>query len=352
MANDEQMMFPSIVEDEASIPKQEIVVRGEQRDVYKRNYKDLFWQFIYERHMIWYKRFVLKLPAPWTADQILLEYKFTNMYRELDKGTLYLLDYIIGPVEKLGQPSSQIFNTIMYRVFNRIDAWEAIRHLTAGRDDKAYRGAPEMPWHRQQMVNILRHRQDVLNLPIYTDAHMVCAYNGTPGHDKLARIENIFNAMEKDHLDSFVRLVNSAKSLQPIWQALKDMHGLGPFLAYEIAVDISYAPWNNLSENEWVNPGPGCQIGINILYPETKPKDCSRKIFELRGMQQDEFKRLGLPFADIAYKGRWLTLRNVEHNLCEFQKYVKALDKTGRPRNRFRPVSWPGQPIFDRLRGE
>jgi len=51
-----------------------------------------FFRFVYQRHLIWYKRFVLKQPAPWTNDTVLSTFKIINMYRELDKCTIYLVE--------------------------------------------------------------------------------------------------------------------------------------------------------------------------------------------------------------------------------------------------------------------
>jgi hypothetical protein len=322
-----------------------VTVRGKEVDVTERNYLDMYWKFIYTRHLIWYKRFVLGQPPPWTDDEILRDYKFTNMYRELDRGTLYLLDNIIGPIDTHGPARAQLFNCIMYRVFNRIDTWEAVLDLTYVK----LQGDALLPWARTEAYLRWRQMQES-GRPIYTDAHMVCAYNGTPGRDKLERIAYIFDQME-DEIEALYALVKNSTSLKDIWTFLKNLNGLGPFLAYEIAVDISYAPWNPLHENEWVNPGPGCQIGVNIIFPNTKPKDCTQKLFDLRDMQRAEFARLGLPWEKIAYKGRWLTLRNIEHDCCEFQKYVKAFNNTGRPRNRFRPQAQLGVGNFDRLKG-
>jgi hypothetical protein len=55
---------------------------------------DMVWnyfRFIYERQLVWYKRHVLKLPPPWTEDEIMQKYKIINMYRQLDRCTIYLL---------------------------------------------------------------------------------------------------------------------------------------------------------------------------------------------------------------------------------------------------------------------
>jgi hypothetical protein len=346
MAKDNQQLTLPGFELEEPVISHKVQVRGKDVDVTERNYLDMYWKFIYTRHLIWYKRFVLGQPPPWTEDPTLREYKFTNMYRELDRGTLYLLDNIIGPLETHGPAKAQIFNTIMYRVFNRIETWEAVKDLTHIYGDSA---TVSLPWDRYVAFDRWR-KMGESGRPIYTDAHMVCAYNGTPGHDKLARIEYIFQQMH-DKIDDLYDLVMGSKSLKDIWTFLKNMNGLGPFLAYEIAVDISYAPWNHHHEDEWVNAGPGCQIGINIIFPNTPPKQCPDKIFYLRDIQQEEFARLSLPWETIAYKGRWLTLRNIEHCCCEFQKYVKAVNATGRPRNRFRATAQLGVGDFNRLKG-
>jgi len=54
-----------------------------------------FWRFIAERHAIYKKKNIEKLPPPWTDDSILQEYKFTNVFRDLDPGTKYVIDKLI-----------------------------------------------------------------------------------------------------------------------------------------------------------------------------------------------------------------------------------------------------------------
>jgi 5-hmdU DNA kinase-like protein len=43
-----------------------------------------YWRFAVERQRIWQAR-VNRLPAPWTQDQILASYKFTNVFRVQDR---------------------------------------------------------------------------------------------------------------------------------------------------------------------------------------------------------------------------------------------------------------------------
>lgn len=299
---------------------------------------DNFWKFIFERHNIWHKRFILEQPAPWTTDRVLKDFKFTNVYRELDRGTMFLLDNILTT----GEPIEQVFNIIIYRMFNRIETYQAI-------------GFQRSPWNPKPMFGALRVRQ-AANLPLYTDAHIVCAYASFPGRDKLARFEYILDDVYKN-LPDLMHVIHNSTSLAPIHRKLMTMQGVGPFNAYEVAVDVSYAEWNLHNENEWVNPGPGCMRGLKQIFGvKENERECIPLIFQLRDRQESEFDRLKLPFRAIAYNGKSLTLRNVEHSLCEYFKWCKAMDGTGRPRNVFRSKASKeggllGDNGFQRLKG-
>ena len=304
---------------------------------------DAFWKFIFARHLIWYKRFQLGQPAPWTDDPIMLEYKFTNVYRELDRGTIYLLDNIIGE----GSEVEQIFNIIFYRMFNRIETYEAVGRQ---RIVNSVKTPGKLIWaNRKETWATLQERYEA-DQPLWTDAHMVCAYEHFPGDNKFERFQYIFKQVMAA-LPGLYDTVKKAKSLGTIHKALCAIPGIGPFNAYEIEVDISYADWNNHSEDEWVNPGPGCQRGLKFIFPGIKPNECTQIIHVLRQVQDEEFKRLNLPFMDIAYKKRDLTLRNIEHCCCEAFKYFKALHGLGRPRNKFKPKAVKGTKDFERLKG-
>ena len=80
-----------------------------------------FFEFIYDRQEIWHRRNVLKLPAPWSADEILRNYRFCNVYRELDGGTLALTKYLTDESISVGK---KLFNIVAYRFFNRRDTIE------------------------------------------------------------------------------------------------------------------------------------------------------------------------------------------------------------------------------------
>ncbi len=50
---------------------------------------DEVFAFVHERHQIYLRRQAGQ-PKPWTANPILQQYRFTNVYRELDRVTIWI----------------------------------------------------------------------------------------------------------------------------------------------------------------------------------------------------------------------------------------------------------------------
>ena len=66
-----------------------------KKELIKReNIYDLYWYFACERQNIFNKK-KSGLPAPWTKDEILQNYKFCNSYRVNDRVSQYLLRNVI-----------------------------------------------------------------------------------------------------------------------------------------------------------------------------------------------------------------------------------------------------------------
>ena len=63
-------------------------------DVHEEN-KYLFFELMHERMAIWKRRFVDKKERPWTKNEILRDYKFTNVYRELDRNSQWQIKNIL-----------------------------------------------------------------------------------------------------------------------------------------------------------------------------------------------------------------------------------------------------------------
>ena len=82
-----------------------------------------FFEFIYKRQLIWYKRFILKEKPPWADDEILRTYKIINMYRELDKCTIY----IINKLKNIKDRKTLLLNVVFFRFFNKYMLYENLK---------------------------------------------------------------------------------------------------------------------------------------------------------------------------------------------------------------------------------
>jgi hypothetical protein len=288
----------------------------------------LFWTFIYERQEIFKRRYIEKKPDPWTEDWILRDYKFTNVYRELDRGTIYYIKNVLIPAEiNLNikrQWEQMVMDTLVYRHFNHIPTWEAVGGLLHARE-----------WRKMEVA--------LQQLPqVYTNAHNVTGFQWAGSVQKTVNSMYLVQNLWSDNIETIAaELYKRKDNMGSTWEYLtKHVSGLGGFTAYEVVVDFSYSSLTGYTDDDWVNPGPGCRRGLNRIYPGlgNNLEECREKIKWLRMSQRQWFKDYGLPF--FFWQGKELTLRNIEHSLCEFSKYMKAYNREGRPRNNFTPCDW------------
>ena len=83
----------------------------------------LFYYYVTERYNI-YKKRELGIPAPWTDDPILKEYKFTNVRREHDRTSKWLIENISN--NPMLPYEDRFWRTILFRIYNRIETAELI----------------------------------------------------------------------------------------------------------------------------------------------------------------------------------------------------------------------------------
>jgi hypothetical protein len=86
---------------------------------------DTYWRFAAERQSIFYRRLEGKTGA-WTSDPILQNYRFTNAYRAADHVSQYLIREVHYGKGRSQEPQEVFFRTLLFKIFNRIDTWEAL----------------------------------------------------------------------------------------------------------------------------------------------------------------------------------------------------------------------------------
>lgn len=302
---------------------------------------DLFWWFITERQLIWRRRNIEKRPPPWTDDPTMQVERFTNVYRELDPGTRYAVDAIL---EQDAPKPDKVFNVMFYRLVGRPES-----HATVG-------------FMRLEDFDVdlvraaLRRVRELHGVSPFTTAYMVSAYASLGSREKIENVARLFGKLHQRFAGLYDRIERAAGP-EEIHQALASEYGFGTFLAYQVFVDLTYAvrvyggaPLLPYSQNEWASAGPGARRGVSMLLSDGCRQSHLEVMRWLQQNQRDEFARLGLDFPFVVEANgapRELTLANIQNCLCEFHKYVKIRDGTGRGRRKFASVESSGS---DQLR--
>lgn len=269
----------------------------------------LFWYFINERHAIYMRR-AAGQPKPWTDDPILRDYKFTNVYRQLDTGTVWLTERFITPHWD-DEPGLLAANIGWYRLFNWTGTGERIGWQTA--------------W-RSSAIRRKLHKAHDAGDQVFTGAHIV--YGGRGGESKIDCVTATASTLwtQRRYLAKVARF---QRSLQAVFNELIKIEGIGGFIAYEIVSDYRHTRLLNDATdiNAWANVGPGAFRGLRRLNPALRYKDGLPMMRELL-VQSREPGVLGEHVPP-------LELREIEHASCEFSKFCKVKFGEGRPRSRY-----------------
>lgn len=284
----------------------------------------LFYWWIFERQEIWYKRFVLNLPAPWTEDPILAKYKFTNVYRELDRETQWLIKNVIEPYEKIDLIDRDIIKNIFWKII-------VFRYFVKSDLFEFMGGLPSLEDYNPEKFEsaVLNYRQQI-GFPFttsYTIAPPTKPEDLPLGYEKFycKLVNKLYNKIDTI-IDDYFKSNNPKEFINSL---ISNIEKVGTFTAYEIYADLTYTRWFRWSEDDYVNVGPGAKKGLNIIFPELKKTvEYESKIYYLRNMSSAYFNMFGF---DIKYynkdnpqdyqNGKPMTLKTIEHSLCEFYKY-------------------------------
>ena len=281
-----------------------------------------FFDTAMERHRIFLRR-TEGQQWPWTEDRIFQEGRFCNVYRELDKTTQWFARFI-RPLST--NPRKQLLNTVIFRWFNRIETGGALldEQLFYGEGDV---GGGYPGWELQCALSTL----DLVR-PVVTGAYVI----KTP--DDMNKLQGVCWCIENFHqfLDNTIGPnmdMYQEQSLENVWRWLCDCAYLGPFMAYEIVSDLQYMSMRDAPDIlTWANPGPGAQRGLNRLAQKA-PSASMRRELAISAMRHLREHRLARDLEELS--GIVVTMREIEHWLCEFDKYERVRHG-GRTKQKYR----------------
>lgn len=294
---------------------------------------DSYWRFACKRQELFFAKLRRPNSPPWTDDPVLRRYKFTNAYRASDRVSQYLIRNVIyADTPGLDRPDDIFFRTILFKLFNKIETWELLEREVgtirwADYDFRRYTDILDAAMERGKRV--------------YSAAYIMASGQSAFGHPrKHANHLSMLERMMRDRLPE--RLHQAQPGLDEVYEAILRYPSIGPFLAYQYAIDLSYGPLLDASEDEFVMPGPGALDGIAKCFSDLGDYSPQRVIHWMRDRQQEEFARLGLDFPDLW--GRALTLIDCQNLFCETDKYARVVhpDVKGRSdRSRIKQVYKP-----------
>lgn len=334
-----------------------------------------FKTFVLDRYRIHKRKDVQKQPAPWTKNPILQEYKFTNVRREHDRQTKYLLDNITHNLNLTLE--DKIVNTFLFRAWNN---WSTLADFGFPYTAQAL--------YNPEFKNRIRRKYDNLKAKdpdrlwynnAYNQGGTKCAWKfadadlrAVPykfgdekamGDDKYPDYEpeiplrplHIGVWLGRGHI---VDKLLKAKDQQECLEIIKSLRGFADFLAYQVFVDLTYIPEFPFSENEFTVAGPGCKKGLDYIFKDRDGMTYEECLFWLRDMinldgyslfrndelydweEEHKFHHRDYQpaelFDDLPEYDRCMNVMSLENCMCELSKYLRTVRGEGRPRNKYK----------------
>jgi hypothetical protein len=288
--------------------------------------------FVIERHKIYLRRAAGR-PKPWTDDPILRNYRFTNIYRELDTVTLWIDRNIIQPYQ---DHPGLWFMLAIARLINwpdtlqRLmdeDVWPTKRFDP----DAFYRVLSDIKSEKKKVITGAYIVNSVFPKGVEPEdrskVFYIPYYGLKPLWDRRTELAPMFKA-------------ETGGSMEKAVLALTSCHGWGAFMAYQVIVDLSYSEkWLRRASdfNTFTSPGPGTTRGMNwthtgVLRPSIHGRNLNplmiqyrRAVNEILRDKVSEKFRTNDPFTGFAP----LSMSNYSNTNCELSKYVRSLRDGG-----------------------
>lgn len=279
------------------------------------NVERLF-KFIHERHRIYVARANYQ-PKPWTADPILQQYRFCNVYRELDTVTQWIAKNWRVPFK---HDPHLWFAMCVARLVNWPATLEVLEYpvpfnstrfkrTMAGFNGKAWGGAYIVSTNGNKMIK----------------------------HDYIA--DRVLQPLWEDR-GVLTQCYQHAQYLMSFHEHLMEYIGIGSFLSAQVIADLKYVmPLRRCTDwHTFAASGPGSRRGLNrVLDRDVDAPWVEKKwlgeLFKLNIQLQPYLKKAKKPELPA------LHLQDLQNCLCEFDKYERTRLGEGRPRSRYQGVA-------------
>lgn len=304
---------------------------------------NMFFRLIYERQMIWKRRFIDCLPAPWTTDKIFAKFKFCNVYREHDRSCQWeIRNIIMDP--NLDDIRNLVWKILVYRTFNNPETFA--RAL-----EKWPNGIPDFDSYDENAfadhISFIRE----IGLNPFTNAYSITG-NVSRGNTIDDQFCHTVIPTIHDNMDGIMNMIDNARMPEQIITFLMTLPSVSKFIAHEYYQDFTYIPIYSdrklmkFDQNDYTNLGPGSSQGVRLLFPRLKTPEQIYSYDYLLNIAEEKLEEIGLEKGELMPYTQWnketkqydiisecnFTYNQIEGALCEFSKYMRIYNRTGRPR--------------------
>jgi hypothetical protein len=238
-------------------------------------------------------------------------YSFCNIFRILDRTTQYLIREVIEVGSQ--KPNDVVFRVVLFNLFTKIETYELLQ-----------RRLGPLTWERydpEAYEEVLEEAKDD-GTTLYTGAFQKPA---PKYHHCVIAHKNHLRLLEALLSSGLTKQLQRAESLADVFTFIASFSGMADFTSYQLLVNLSYTSLLNFSEMDFVVGGPGSRSGLTKCFGKSiDPVKMEVGIMRWMAETQNEhFARLGLEFAGLGPEGLPLGLVDIEHTLCEVEKYSR-----------------------------
>ncbi len=285
---------------------------------------EAFFAFMVERERIRLHK-EAGAPRPWTDDEILDTYKFTNVRRENDRTSREFHTFYKQHVKDTTRWDEILLNCGIARYFGRSEFLLSLGWQKTFNPDK-----------------IIRHAQKrkADGKKVFTGAYVITNQGISAPKEEVVVNHFLVGLSDKAEL-----LVTGIGMNENKWEKfigqMMTLNGFGGsgFMAKEVTLDLIMATnWIPSDWNTWSPSGPGARRGAARVTGIDDPKSPSGMIY-FRSAE----KTLKIMLELYELRGKlWpatftpLRLTDIQFQLCEFDKYERVRLGQGRPRSRYR----------------
>jgi hypothetical protein len=263
------------------------------------------------------------MPAPWTPDLILQQYRFCNVRRKHDRVSKWVIDSIIKPYDS--HPRLW-FMLCCARWINWPPTLQAI--MDAGL-------WPEGEFDAEAFGALIDRRVQQGH-KTWTGAYIITARQVPEGMGKGFWVaKTVLQPLLADDSigDYFSRSYPDTRTVRGSMAKFEGQYGWGTFMTGQAVADLTYSSVLSSAPDlrTYAPIGPGSTRGLNRVF--------ERALYQR--IPQDRFNQelmLTLEKVNAMLNGQLndLTLHDWQNCFCEYDKYARALNG-GRPRSNYQP---------------